>query len=227
MPDLHSLNIATHILSGSLTLLVGLFILSRPKGTQSHRRTGWVAYGLIGLCTLCALIGAFLFRSKLDLMGVSVLVAYQMWASFRALKLKNRGRNLPDLGPAVGLLALSGVTFWLIQQGGDVNWAQPLVYATLGSMTLYGGWDVGRTLLPQSFRRWLNPAEHAFRMTGLIGVLASVAAGTFWPVSYVPLGIVGVATCVSLVFAVRAARKALGVTPSVALNVRLKADSEL
>lgn len=227
MPDLHSLNIVTHIASGSLALLVGLFVLCRPKGTPSHRRNGWIACGLIGLCTLCALIGAFLFRSKLDLMGVSVLVAYQMWASVRALRLKNRGRNLPDLGPAIGLLALSGVTFWLIRQGGNVNWAQPLVYATLGSMALYGGWDILRTLLPLHCRQWLNPAEHAFRMTGLIGALASVAAGTFWPVSYVPLGIVGVFSFVSLFFAIRAARKALGVTPSAALKARLKADREL
>ena len=84
-----------------------------------------------------------------------------------------------------------------------------------------------RTLLPSRWRLWLNPAEHAFRMTGLIGALASVAAATLVPSPYVALGVSGVGTLIAFVFAFRAARKALGVTPSPALNARLKADSEL
>lgn len=227
MPDLHSLNIFTHVLSASAALLTGLFILGRRKGNRLHRLNGRLMLGLTGLSVAAALIGAFLFRGKLDLMGVSVLVAYQLWSGPRALRLRNRGRKWPDMIPALSLLGGGIGLLWFIRHGGAVQWSPALVNGAMGGMIFYGGWDVGRTLLPQNWGRWLNPAEHAFKMTGLTGALLSVAAGTLLGNAYWPLIVSGVFGLASLVFAFRAARKALGVIPSAALNARLKADSEL
>ena len=227
MPDFHTLNIITHITTGSLAILAGAIVLARRKGDAAHRMTGWITLSLAILCVSTALIGAFLFRGKLDLMGASIVISYNLWAGVRALKLKDNGRRAADLVPAI-LVFLSGAgLFTLSQVTGRLNWQPALVYATAGSLLTYGGWDMLRTLLPLRWRAWLNPAEHAFRMAGLIAALVSVAAATLMPSPYVALGTSAVGSVIALVFAFCAARKALGVTPSAALKARLKADSEL
>lgn len=227
MPDFHALNIITHITAGSLAILTGLIVLSRRKGDAAHRLTGWVTVSLAILCVTTALIGAFIFRGKLDLMGASIVISYNLWAGVRALKLRDNGRRIADLAPAI-VVFLSGIgLFAMSQVKGLLNWQPALVYATAGSLLTYGTWDMIRTLLPSRWRLWLNPAEHAFRMAGLTAALASVAAATLVPSPYVALGVSGAGSLIALIFAFRAARKALGVVPSTALKARLKADSEL
>ena len=227
MPDFHTLNIVTHITTGSLAIFAGAIVLTRRKGDTAHRTTGWVTVTLAILCVSTALIGAFLFRGKLDLMGASIIISYNLWAGVRALKLKQNGRRPTDLVPAI-LVFISGAGLFAMSQiQGLLNWQPALVYATAGSLLTYGSWDMLRTLLPLRWRVWLNPAEHAFRMAGLIAALVSVAAATLVPSPYVALGISGGGSVIAFIFAFRAARKALGVTPSATLKARLKADSEL
>ena len=227
MPDIHTLNILTHITAGSLAILTGLVVLARRKGDAAHKTDGWITVALAIMCVTTALIGAFLFRGKLDLMGASIVISYNLWAGLRALKLKNNGRSLADLGPAILIFVAGTGLFAMSQVKGLLNWQPALVYSIAGSLVTYGSWDMIRTLLPQRWRLWLNPAEHAFRMAGLIAALSSVAAATLFPSPYVALGVSGVGSVIAFVFAFRAARKALGVTPSVALKARLNADSEL
>lgn len=227
MPDFHALNIFTHVTAGSLAILAGGFVLARRKGDTAHRLTGWITVGLAIVCVTTALIGAFVFRGKLDLMGASIIISYNLWAGLRALKLTDNGRRMADVGPAILVFTAGFVLFTMARVEGLLNWPTALVYATAGSLVVYGGWDIVRTLLPSRWRLWLNPAEHAFRMAGLIAALISVAAATLLPSPYVALGVSGIGSAVAFVFAFRAARKALGVTPSAALKARLKADSEL
>lgn len=227
MPDIHALNIITHITAGSLAILVGLLVLARRKGDAAHRLTGWTTVSLAMVCVTTALIGACVFRGKLDLMGASIVISYNLWAGLRALKLKHNGRGLADLGPAIFIFIAGTGLFAMSQIKGLLNWQPALVYSIAGSLVTYGSWDMIRTLLPARWRLWLNPGEHAFRMAGLIAALSSVAAATLFPSPYVALGVSGVGSLIAFVFAFRAARKALGVTPSTALKARLNADSEL
>jgi len=230
MPALHTLNILVHVSAGIATILLGLIILSRRKGDVRHVRLGRVAVATACLCVGAALLGAFVFRAKFDLMGASLLVAYHLWAGLRALSLKDGGRRFFDLLPALGMVASGGLLFAVYRYGAPVNWSPGLVMGTIGGMLTYGGYDVMRTLFPTGWRRALNPAEHAFRMVSVIGAMISVAAGTLVRTDYalpLPLMVSTVFGVVGLVFAVRAARKALGVVPSVALKARLNADREL
>lgn len=227
MPDIHALNIITHVTAGSLAILTGLVVLARRKGGGVHQMMGRITVGLAIACVTTALIGAFVFRGKLDLMGVSIVISYNLWAGVRALKLKENGRRFGDLGPAILVVMAGTGLFGMSRIESLLNWPPALVYATAGSLVTYGGWDMVRTLLPPRWRLWLNPAEHAFRMAGLIAALMSVAAATLFPSPYVALGVSGVGSLIAFAFAFRAARKALGVTPSAALKARLKADSEL
>jgi uncharacterized membrane protein len=227
MPDFHTLNIITHILAGSLAIVTGAIVLARRKGDAAHRLTGWITVGLAIICLIAALIGAFVFRGKLDLMGVSILTSYHLWAGLRALRLKDNGRRPADLLPAL-LVCLSGAGLFAASRiEGMLTWDPALVYAAAGGLVTYGGWDLIRTVLPLHWRTWLNPAEHALRMASLIGALVTVAAATLVPSPYIALGASTAGAIVAFVFAVRAARKALGVTPSAALKARLNADSEL
>jgi hypothetical protein len=202
-------------------------VLARRKGNAAHRLTGRITVGLAIICVTTALAGAFVFRGKLDLMGASIVISYNLWAGLRALKLEHNGRGLADLGPAIAIVSAGAGLFAMSRIEGLLNWQPALVYSIAGSLMTYGGWDMVRTILPLRWRVWLNPAEHAFRMTGLIAALIAVAAATLAPSPYVALGVSGVGSLIALVFAFRAARKALGVTPSAALKARLKADSEL
>jgi len=227
MPDFHTLNIISHIVTGSLAILAGLVVLARRKGDAVHRMTGRITLVLAILCVSTALIGAFLFRGKLDLMGASLIISYNLWAGIRALKLKDNGKRAADLAPAMLVFIADIALFMMSHMKGLLNWQPALVYATAGSLATYGGWDLVRTEFPQRWRLWLNPAEHAFRMAGLIAALSSVAAATLVPSPYVALGVSGTGSVIAFAFAFRAARKTLGVTPSTALKARLKADSEL
>ena len=58
MPDLHTLNIITHITAGSIAIITGTLVLSRRKGDAAHRTAGRVTLTLAILCVSTALIGA-------------------------------------------------------------------------------------------------------------------------------------------------------------------------
>ncbi len=229
---LHHINILVHVAAGSLALLLGLVMLALRKGDRRHRALGRVTLAIVGVAVAAAIVGAFVWRGRFDLMGVSVLSAYQMWAGVRALRLRQAGRRFIDLGPAIAVVALGVLGLWLYRHSTAFNWSPGLVYGTIGGLLVYGGWDVVRAGFPIGWRQVLNPAEHAFRMTSLIGALASVAAGTVLKGAtvYVSLAASGVLGVLAVVLAVRAGRRAWryadGVTPSASLKARLNTDSE-
>jgi uncharacterized membrane protein len=230
---LHPLNILVHVSTGSLAIVIGLFLLATTKGTSRHRVLGRLMLGIASLCVACALFGALAFRGQADLIGVSFLVAYIIYSGFRAIHLPRAGRGLCDIGPALLLFGGACVVSWLYGHGGNFHWAPAKVYGSLAGMWFYSGWDCLRIVFPAKWRTWLNPAEHAMKMTGLVGALVSVAVTTSLKTAnpYVPLVVSSVFIVLSWLFAVRAGlrarRYALGVSPSLSRNARLNAESEL
>jgi len=174
--------------------------------------------------------GVLVFRSRLDLAGVSVLVGYHIWAGVRALHLTSNGRGWRDLGPAMAVVSAGFAVCFLSAFAGLFYWSIPIVRAVGGAMAFYGGYDALRTLFPKSWRVWLNPAEHAFRMVSLTGALASVAVATLLRGYVLPVvaAVSLLASLAAFTFAVRAVRRALrqaeGDRPSTARKARLKAD---
>ena len=113
MPSLHSLNLLVHVATGSLAIVTGLILLSQRKGDAAHRSIGWITVAIVAVSMAAALLGALAFHGKADLVGVSLLVIYQLWAGVRALRLRDNGRRPADLAPALvtvaagaGLIAL-------------------------------------------------------------------------------------------------------------------------
>ena len=227
--SLHTLNIIVHVTAGCIAMLLGLIQLARRKGDTTHRRLGWIIVTVAAISITAAMFGAFVFRGKTDLIGVSFLTAYQLWSGVRALRLKHNGRGPLDLLPALAMVA-GGVAIYLLwRHGGVFNWGPARVYGAMGSLIFYGSYDILRIVFPRQWRSALNPAEHAFKLTSFIGALVSVAAAVMLPAQgvVVSLAASGVFLALATVFAIRAARYALGVTPSAALKARLNADSEL
>ena len=230
---LHPFNILVHVSAGSVAIVIGLFLLATPKGTARHKALGRLMLGVASLCVACALFGALAFRGQADLIGVSFLVSYIIYSGFRSIHLKRAGRGPWDLGPALLLFAGAGTVAWLYGHGGHFHWAPAKVYGSLAGMWFYSGWDCLRIIFPTNWRTWLNPAEHAMKMTGLVGALVSVAVTTSLKTAdpYVPLVVSSLFIVLSWAFAVRAGlrarRYALGVSPSLSRKARLKAESEL
>ena len=225
----HSLNIILHVSAGCLAIVLGLVQLVRRKGDNLHRRLGRLTVTIAAISIAAALVGALVFRGKTDLIGVSVLTAYQLWSGVRALHLKHNGRGVLDILPALGLVAAGIAVYWLWRHGGVFNWGAARVYAATGSLMFYGSYDVVRLVFPQQWRTGLNPAEHAFKLTSFIGALVSVATAVLLPAQgvVVSLAVSSLFLVLALILAARAWRYALGVMPSDALKARLKADSEL
>ncbi len=227
--SLHTINIIVHVSAGCLAILLGLVQLARRKGDLTHRRLGRVTVTIAATSIAAALLGALVFRGKTDLIGVSFLTAYQLWSGARALHLKHNGRGPLDLLPALALVA-GGIAIYLLwRHGGVFNWGPARVYGAMGSLMFYGSYDVLRIVFPHQWRTTLNPAEHAFKLTSFIGALVSVAAAVLLPAQGVVVSLAssGLFLALATVFAVRAARYALGVMPSTALNARLNTDNEL
>ena len=227
--SLHTINIIVHITAGCVAMLLGFVQLARRKGDTTHKRLGRVTVTIAATSIAAAMLGALVFRGKTDLIGVSVLTAYQLWSGVRSLHLKHNGRCLLDLMPALVLVAGGIAVYQLWRHGGVFTWGPARVYGVVGSLMFYSSYDLLRIVFPQQWRTGLNPAEHAFKLTSIIGALVSVAAAVLLPAqgAVVSLAASGVFLLLAIVFAVRAARYALGVVPSTALNARLKADSEL
>jgi hypothetical protein len=232
--DLHVINIFVHVSMASLAIIGGMILLITPKGTPRHRLVGRITLGLIGISLTAAIIGAVFFRAKLDLMFITVLTAYHMWSGPRALHLRHNGRGLYDVLAATVMVVLGLATIVTFKLYSDrFYWGGGRAYAMGGGLIFYGGWDLLRTTFPASWRVWLNPAEHGFKMTSLIGALVSVAVPTVmrdqsgYSTLVVSFVFMGLACVFSVRAAMRARRRALGVTPSAALNARLNTDSEL
>ena len=207
---IHTINIGLHISFSSLCIILGLFIWLNVKGTDSHKRLGWVIVFCASIGIGTAFMGSIVFRGKTDLIGVSALVLYQLWTGIRSLKLQNNGCRSLDIMPAK-VIALLGFAILILGQESDLFFWEPArIYAVSGGMIFYGGWDCLRTRFPKAWRRLLNPAEHAFKLSSVIGALITVASTTLWPhyASVLSLGLSSLFTIVALCFSVRAALRA-------------------
>jgi len=228
---LHLANILIHIATGSLVILLGLRLLVSTKGDRAHRVRGRTALIIAGFSLATALLGAVIYRAKPDLLCVCLLMIYHIWAGLRALRLKNRGRGPFDGLPALMMVGIGGSLIWLFSLNISFQWEASRIYATAGGLITFGGYDLVRMCFPLPWRQFLNPAEHAFRMTCLVGAFISVACGTLFVTAYAALVPSGLFTGLACIMAARAARLAsrntLGVTPSAALKARLKTDKEL
>jgi uncharacterized membrane protein len=197
----HTLNIAAHVATGLLALLVGLIPLFSRKGGLMHRWSGRGTVGL-GLVVLCsAFLAIMLFRSPGPLIAVTLTAGYQYASGLRVLALTRRGPGRVDvLLAAAGLLFASYVA---VQMGqGNASWTPAIGYSTIGYLLVMAGYDLSRPLWLGAWYR-IRPLDHGVKMIGFYSALLSAGAGNLFeqwqPWSQVVPSVLGVIAMVAAV----------------------------
>lgn len=178
MEILHSANIAVHVLTGTLALLVGLVPIFSAKGGTLHRRIGRYYLGLTTVVVLTAALGVAVFEFRPFLTIVVGVAGYQAFSGYRVLRLKTTGPQRLDT--AVALLALVGTgAFGVLLHRIDLVWARGVMYAVLGTLAATAAYDLARPLFRLRWVRgrfWLY--EHLWKMLGTYSALLSAFSGT-------------------------------------------------
>ena len=84
METLHVINIATHVVAGTIALLTGLVALSVKKGGKNHLLFGRAFTWMMGLVILTGLMGVFAFKRNTFLLVLTLLSGYNCFSGIRA-----------------------------------------------------------------------------------------------------------------------------------------------
>ena len=87
----HLINIVIHASAGIAAMFVGFYLLSKVKGTKSHRKLGKVfCYLGLVVCSSAAL-GLIFFRFLPLFTIITLLVSYQLISRWRVIYTKGNG----------------------------------------------------------------------------------------------------------------------------------------
>lgn len=175
----------THIVAGSIAVLVGLISLLAPKPLnvkrgRIHRRTGnYFLYAMIVVIGTATVLTIISFNPYFA--GLTVAATIAIFSGYRILKRKRPDLNLADRATAIDwiiTLIIFAVGLYLIflAMTGGIAQNLPVVYSLgIGSM-LYAAYDLYRFIRPLGFpfspNLWLY--EHLVKMLG--GYFGAVAA---------------------------------------------------
>jgi len=180
MQTLHTINIALHVLFGTLGLLVGLVALIYQNRYSQHSRFGrYFLYALIVVVTT-AFIGTLFFRSNPFLWMLTLLGGYVGYSGYRAVRLKEQRSSKPDLLLAISVLLAGCLYAWSVQNG-QSNWSPSVIFSTLLALALVTIYDIVKHCwLFRRFRTWWL-YEHIYKMMSAYSALASAFSGTVLP----------------------------------------------
>jgi hypothetical protein len=179
-----SILLVTHIIAGSLAVVIGLVALVTPKpvgrAAGAHKKSG-----RLFLYAMCVVIGTATALTLISLnpyfAGLTAASAVAVFSGYRVL-----GRKRPDLNARhsaravdwiVTLCVLAvGVLLIALGAAGGITKNLPVVYALGVGSALYAGYDLYRFARPLAFpfspNLWLY--EHLVKMIG--GYFGAVAA---------------------------------------------------
>lgn len=174
---IHTVNIITHVATGTLGLLLGAIALSTKKGGKIHTKSGkWFLYLLTMVC-LTGIVGIFVFERNSFLIVITLLSAYQGFSGYRVLKTKSNDFHLIDFSAAI-LTILSCVYFLYYFQSIGMIWSPIIIYSTVGWLSLMILYDLLRYFIPKEKYGTIWLKEHIVKMIGAFSALLSAFAGT-------------------------------------------------
>ncbi|MFY0630712.1 MAG: hypothetical protein JXR05_10045 [Flavobacteriaceae bacterium] len=174
---IHSINIITHVATGTLGLLLGLVALSSRKGGKLHTKSGtWFLRLLTAVC-ITGVIGIFVFERNSFLIVITLLSAYQGFSGYRVLQTKSNKFYWIDFGAAI-LTVLSCIYFLYYFQSIGMIWSSIIIYSTVGWLSILILYDLLKYFIPKKKYGafWLK--EHIVKMIGAFSALFSAFAGT-------------------------------------------------
>lgn len=177
MQTLHTLNIFTHVLFGTIGLAIGLLAIIYQNRSQQHVRYGRYFLYILTVVVATAFIGIFFFRSNPFLLLLTLLGGYVGYSGYRAVRLRERRSSAVDMLIAIAVLAAGGIYAWSMQLAGG-SWSPAVVYPTLSALVLVAGYDLLKYFW---FYKWLKTwwlYEHIYKMMSAYSAILSAFSGT-------------------------------------------------
>ncbi|MDN5212895.1 hypothetical protein QQ020_12590 [Fulvivirgaceae bacterium BMA12] len=177
LSPLHYTNIVTHVIAGSIALVLGVLALTTRKGGKKHTRVGKLFLFFLTVVILTGLIGVFVFGRNIFLLVITVLSGYFGFSGYRTLQTKSNRPKVIDVSAAV--IALITVFYFLYYfKSIGMIWSPIIIYSTVGTLLLVVAYDFIRYLLPEKGYKSLWLYEHIFKMIGAFSALLSAFTGT-------------------------------------------------
>lgn len=176
----HLLNIAIHVLSGTIALLLGIVAIISKKGKKWHIKSGKIFLFFMTLVIITGLLGVFAFKVNPFLLVISLLSGYQAFSGYRVLKSKSNTPKFLDIFIALITMA-SGVYFIYYLKSIGMYWAPIIIYSTLGFLFLIICYDFLRYLIPPKKYKKIWIYEHIYKMIAAFTALLSAFVGTILP----------------------------------------------
>jgi hypothetical protein len=174
---LHQANIITHVLAGSMALLIGFAIIFITKGNQTHKKAGRIFLYLICIVIFTGLMGVLAFGRHTFLLLVTILSGYYGFSGYRILQTKSNKVYWIDV--LAGILSIVIALYYVYYMKTiGMLWKPVVTYSTIGALFMMISYDFLRYLIPKSKYRNLWLFEHIYKMFGAFTALLSAFAGT-------------------------------------------------
>ena len=177
MLTLHQLNIAVHVLFGTLALLVGLGPMLTAKGGRRHVRLGQWFLGMAAVVLVTAVLGLAVFNFRPFLTVIVLLSVYQAYSGYRALRTRATGPTLRD-GLFSGIFMLGGSAFLVLLPRIQLVWSPVVMYSTLGTLLVLTVYDLSRFAWRERWKQGAWLYEHIWKMMSTYAALLSAFTGT-------------------------------------------------
>ncbi len=173
----HTLNVAVHVLVGTVALALGVVQLVRTKGDATHLRYGQLFLACIWVSVATATIGVVVYRFRAFFGVITLLVAYWAFSGVRALRIRSTGPTALDAMASVLAFAAAG-GFLAFLRTVQFPWDPSVIYSTLGTLLTVATYDLLRFTFPTSWFRSLGVYEHLVKMVGAFSAALSAFSGT-------------------------------------------------
>jgi uncharacterized membrane protein len=174
----HLLNILVHILAGSTAIVLGLYLLVKPKDAILHRRRGRVFVLLTFVVCLTAAVGNAVFRFMPLFAVLTVLVSYQLLSGWHVIHTQAAGPNSFDAGLLLGASMITAILVRrLFADGAMVGASASVLYSTLAAVLCLLAYDAARWLFPRRWHATLWRYEHLYKILGCLFGMLSAAVG--------------------------------------------------
>jgi len=176
----HVANILLHILGGTIALGAGIVALIAQKGGRLHIRSGRVFIYAYSVIVVSAIFGVLIFEFRSFLAVATIASAYDVFAGYRALRLRGERPQTPDIIASLIVFAAAGV-FVLAIHALNKPWSPGLTWSVLGGVLLLSVYDLLRLRLPSAWLRRVWVQEHLYKMLAAYIAVTATAGATIFP----------------------------------------------
>lgn len=173
----HLINIVIHVSAGVAAIFVGFYLLSRAKGTESHRRLGKVfCYLGLVVCGTAAL-GLAVFRFMPLFSVITLLVLYQSIGGWRVIYTREEGPSKYD---AVFTISATLIAFLLAAKiFNQIVGSKVIILSTFGALAFVLLYDSIRWIFPHGWHKVLWRYEHSYKLlSSIFGMLSAFVGNT-------------------------------------------------